>query len=388
MCWLAIMPADQRGTRPLIGVLGAGGAVGGFVAAEVSRLGLGRLRLGARRPDTTRALRDRCGASAEIVVADAGDAGRLAAFCSGCRIVVNCTGGHGQDRADVAAAALASGADYVDPGGDDALRARLSARPLPAGRVALIAAGVRPGLTELLPRWLAAQGLEPPLTLTAYLGTMDRMTRASAEDFLLSLSEGHGEPQGFWRAGSRHSRGLDPRAEVSLPFFRGPVVAYPYLSAEAERMARGLRLAEARCYYVFESSGNILAVLSRLRQQLRQGLELGRLADELIRAVDIEMFGRTPVEHLVMQMDGRAAGAPASRLVVLRAVSTYELTAVVTAMAAEHILAGSVPAGAHAASDVFDPSVIDALPGRPGVAGLHLLDQPLTEYAESELGAV
>jgi hypothetical protein len=398
------MPVDDRGPWPLIGVLGAGGAVGGFLVAEARRLGLGQLRLGLRRPPAARELLDRYGAAGQVMVADAGDPDQLTAFCSGCRVVVNCTGGRGQDRAEVASAALAAGADYLDPGGDDALRARLAAQVLPAGRVALVAAGVQPGLSELLPRWLAAKGLRPPLSLTAYLGTLDRMTRASAEDFLLSLSQGAGQGQALWRAGARQGRAIEPIAELSLPFFPGPLIAYPYLSAEAERMARQLGLAEARCYYVFESGGNILTVLSRLQHQLQQhqlqqhqlqqdqraGSEaaLGRLADELIRAVEVEMFGREPVQQLVVQLDGRAGGEPASRLAVLRTSSTYQLTAVVTALAAMQLLAGVIPAGAHAAADVLDPSLIDALPGRPGVAGLHLLDRPLPEYARSDQGAV
>jgi hypothetical protein len=371
-------------TQPLVGVIGAGGAVGAAVARAVAGGGTARVRLGARRPEALGPLLAELGERAEGAVVDATDPAGLARFCTGCRVVVNAVGPAGAPRARVAAAAREAGADYLDPGGDEALRRRLTDDHLHSGGVALLGAGVLPGLTGLVPRWLAGQGLEPPLSLTGYVATLDRMTPGTAAEFLHSLTDPDSGPNASWRAGARVHRDLAPLNRVVLPFFDGPVTALPYLSGETERLARALRLVQVRWYHVFDSDGQVLPALSRLQDGLRQGAALAGLAAELVRAVETDMFGRAPAQQLVFEL----AGGGAHRVAVLRASSTYRLTATVAAMAVAELLRGAVPAGLHFAADVLDPALVSRLDGAPGVLGLHLLDGPLVGYAELDQGAV
>jgi hypothetical protein len=276
-------------------------------------------------------------------------------------------------RAKVAATALAGGAHYLDPGGDEAFRARLACAAGLTARAAVLAAGAQPGLTALVPRWLAAQDLEPPFSLTVYTVTMDWMTRGAAAEFLLSL--GDGQPGA-----------LTPLPGLSLPFLSGELVGHPHLSGEAERLARCLSLTAIRCYHVFEVGGRLPAVLTRLQQDVRQGADPDSLTAELIRAAEIEMFGRRPFQQLVFQLDGRVAGQPASRVAVLRAAGTYQLTASVAAAAVVALLRGQIPAGCHFVADVLDPVVVGALPGRRGETSLHLSDRALAGSAQFEQG--
>src|SRR5690606_21360022 len=91
----------------------------------LDRLGFHRLRLGVRRPVAPAAAG---GPHApEVAEVDVGRPDLLAAFCAGCRVVVNCAGPAYQTGPRLAAAARAAGSCYVDPGGDDALRRRLDA---------------------------------------------------------------------------------------------------------------------------------------------------------------------------------------------------------------------------------------------------------------------
>ncbi|MBV9449450.1 MAG: saccharopine dehydrogenase NADP-binding domain-containing protein [Streptosporangiaceae bacterium] len=386
------MPGESSRGAPLIGILGAEGAVGGAVARALAGTdgttpGLdARLRLGTRRPEAVPRLGRWFPGRAEAVCADVRDDASLAGFCAGCRVVINCAAPDAQHRSRAAAAVLRAGADYLDPGGGDALRGQLEG--LAAGRTAVLGAGVHPGLSALIPRWLAAQGLGFPLVLTSYIGTRDRMTRASATEFLLSLTEGHGEAHAMWRAGARHSHALEPLHETDLPFFPPAVLAYPYLTFEAERLARQLGLDEARCYYVFESSGKILTVLSRLGGRLLADADVDTLVDELIQAADIEMFARKPAQQLVFQLDGEQSGQRASRVAVLRASNTYELTATVLTLVVTEILAGTLPGGASFAAETLDPRVVTRLEGMPGVIGMHVLDRPLRAYAHVDQGVV
>jgi len=214
------------------------------------------------------------------------------------------------------------------------------------------------------------------------------MTVASAAEFLLSLDGGYGEAGAAWRAGTRIPHDLPPIGPTWMPFFPRPVRGYAYLSAEIELLARSLRLAEVCWYHVFDADGSILPVLSRLQRELLRGGALDDLADELRRAVELEMFGRVPTQQLVFELGGRIAGRPAHRVAVLRASSTYELTAAVTTAAVRAILQGALPAGVHFASEVLDPAIVDSLVTAAGVVALHVLDRPLMDFVELAQGAV
>ncbi|MYS56904.1 epimerase, partial [Streptomyces sp. SID6013] len=64
----------------------------------------------------------------------------------------------------------------------------------------VLSAGALPGLSGLLPRWLARQGLDSAATLTAYCGGLETCSPTVAHDLMLSLSSGgadgaaYGEP--------------------------------------------------------------------------------------------------------------------------------------------------------------------------------------------------
>jgi len=347
----------------VVGVLGAAGAVGTATARALGAAGV-RVRPGVRP------------------AVDAGDPASLARFCAGCRVVVNATGAGERER--VASAALAAGAHYVDPTGDAALVDRAKG----ATWTALLAAGATPGLSGLLPRWLASQGFDRASVLTAYAAAFDGFTPGAAAEFLLSLDGGDGEAGAAWRGGARAPGALRPVPRLELPFFDRPLAAFPYLSAETERVAGALGLDEVRWYQVFEADGRMHAALPRLRESLARGAALAGAAAELTRVAELDLFGRRPRQQLVLQLDGEAGGRPRSRVAVLDAAGTYELTGAVAALAVGAVLRGEAPAGAHLAADALDPAVVERLRGAPAVTGLHLLDGPLAAYAEVEQGAV
>jgi Saccharopine dehydrogenase NADP binding domain len=371
-----------------VGVLGAGGEVGRATARRLQAAGLAELRLGARPGLAPRSPVLGPESAAEVMLADAADRETLDRFCSGCRVVVNCTAST-STRELVASAAMAAGADYLDPAGDGQLLSRVSevCRAHP-GRTALLAAGASPGLTGLLPRWLALQGFDRLLALTGYAFAMDRFSPGSAADFLLSLGGDEGAARAAWRGETRVSQAPGRLPRVVLPFFAPPLAAFPYLSAETEAVARSLGLREVRWYNVFEADGQMYGALPRLRESLARGAELAEVAAELARVAEHDLFGRRPLHQVVLQLDGEAAGRSLSRVAVLTASGTYELTAAVVALGVEALLGSSLPAGAGFAADMLDPSGVERLRGSPAVRGLHALEGPIEVYAQVEQGAL
>jgi saccharopine dehydrogenase-like NADP-dependent oxidoreductase len=178
----------------LVGVVGGYGAVGGAVARQLHQWFAGsgvdgRLRIGGRRLDgAQRLVSGELAGQGEAMTVDVYDDEALRRFCTGCRVVVNASAASYLVVDRVATAALAAGADYVDAGGDCPLFDRLVPLGLAdTGRRALVTAGMMPGLTGLLPRWLAGLGYRKVRRLIAYVGVMDRLTPAGAVDYLLSL---------------------------------------------------------------------------------------------------------------------------------------------------------------------------------------------------------
>ncbi|NBE99313.1 hypothetical protein FE391_16595 [Nonomuraea sp. KC401] len=337
----------------MIGVLGGYGTVGATTALLLTGRA-GNVRIGGRDGAAARKfVVDALDGDGEAWQVDAFDPDGLARFCRGCRIVVNCAGPSYLLRDRVARAAFAAGADYVDAAGD---AAALSAT---GGRTGVISAGMLPGLTGLLARHLAALASPhggPAERLDVYTGGLDRLTPAAAGDFLLAGQEEQGAALAGWRDGGKVARALTPAHDVELPYFPGPVTAYPYLSVEAERVAAELGLAEARWYNVM-TGDRVLA-----------GASTATSAAELARVAELELAGRTPYYVLLFQL----TGAHGTSTLVVRTADSYALTAAVTAHAARAVLAGDVPAGLHHADAVLDPARV--LADLEGVATAEITD--------------
>lgn len=347
-----------------VGVLGASGAVGRWVAAALADGPDGvALRLAARRPEL---VRPPVGVPAEVLAVDAASPGSLHEFVTGCHTVVNCAGPSYRWSPVVAAAAVAAGAGYVDAGGDDALCDKLADAPVPV----VLGAGQSPGLSGLLPRWLRGPADRPVESLQAWFGGLEQFSPAAAADMIASLHDGYGEALAGWRDGVAVPRALTPLTDMSLPPFPGRVSAYPFLTGEARRLAADLHVHDGRWYNVF-AGRQTLAVLNRLRAEPDTPPEtaIGRL----IRAADVDLAGQRPYQLMVVEItDDRGC-----RTLTLRADDGYRLTATVAVTATTAVLAGAVPAGARLAADLLDPAaVVDRLRASGACAVFEVTEGP------------
>ncbi|MBZ4497900.1 saccharopine dehydrogenase NADP-binding domain-containing protein [Dermacoccus sp. Tok2021] len=369
-----------------VAVLGAYGAVGqAALRAIANRRPETRVRLGGRNVARAEALLDELGLSGEAVGVDLADGESLAGFCRGSRVVLNCAGPSYVVQDRVAWAAVAASADYVDPGGDepvfDALR-----RPGTFTGTAVLTAGMQPGLTGLLPKHLA-RSMSHPRSLTAYVGTMDRLTPAGAADYLLSMGGSYGEAQAAIRGGVRVERELEPRTDVTLPYFTGRVDAYPYLSFESGQLAASLGLERVDWFNVFEGGAHMMSCLSRLQGAMHGESDLAVAAEELTRAAALDLFGKSPFQLMLFEVTGAHHGSPVTRSLALRAHDTYAVTGLVSALAVLDVFAGRVGPGVHFASDVLDAdAMLTQLRAEPAVNVLDISDRAILSAPTMEQG--
>ncbi|MFI1019274.1 saccharopine dehydrogenase NADP-binding domain-containing protein [Streptomyces olivaceus] len=367
-------------STPVIGVLGASGAVGRAAVRELRALGRTGLRLGGRTASALCAVAgEDPGGHDETVWADATTPDGLRAFTEGCDIVLNCVGPTYRLRATVAAAALAAGAHCVDVAGDDPAAEDLlkDGDPAREGRTVVLSAGALPGLSSLLPRWLAGQGLDTATALSAHCGGLETCSPTVARDLMLSLTSGgadgaaYGEALAAVRGGRRVPRALRTAEDTEHPAFPGRVALQPYLSGESERLADVLGLDRLDWYNVHPGPA-VRALLNRLPASLAAGDDPAALADRLILAADLDLAGRTPYYVMDFALSGTASGQPATAGLTLRAASSYRLTAAVGALSVDAVLRGAVPAGVHFACDVLDPRAVVRHLRSQGAAELRL----------------
>ncbi|GHJ35183.1 saccharopine dehydrogenase NADP-binding domain-containing protein [Streptomyces sp. TS71-3] len=351
--------------RAGIGVLGASGAVGREAVRALRQLGHRGLLLGARRPE---ALRELAPGSGLAVRVDVRDPASLAMFASSCDLVLNCVGPAYELRATVPAAALTAGAHCVDVGGYEPAWEDLARQDAPdAGKHSVVlSAGTLPGLSGILPRWLAAQGPGSPRALTAYSGGLEPCTPTVAEDVMLSVITGggggdaYGESLAAWRNGRRQSRALRIVEDTEAPGFPDRAALQPYLSSEAERLAAHLGLDRAD-WFNTHPGPRVRTLFGELPGRLAQHVhEADRtaLVEEMMLAARLDLAGRTP--YYVMDFTLTADGSSGVRRLSLRASSSYRLTALVGALAADAVVRRTVPPGVHFACDVLDPAEVAA----------------------------
>ncbi|WP_157631311.1 saccharopine dehydrogenase NADP-binding domain-containing protein [Catelliglobosispora koreensis] len=336
----------------MIGIVGATGAVGKAAAQALHRWGITALRLGGRRQDALTALAATLPGS-HTQQADVFDPASLAAFCTGCDVIVNCAGPAHEVGDRVARAAAAVGAAYADAAGDDVLYQQV-ARIRPG--TAMISAGMMPGLTSLLPRYLAQLTTGQPHTLTAYIGGRDKFTLTAAEDYFRG-GTAFGAVRTVLRNGKRAPATAPP--PDTLPFFAEPAFSMAFLSTETERVCARLGVTNAATYSVF--AGEHVGAVMRGNAD----------AHALTRAAALDSFGRATYQLIVIEL----ATATQTKTLVLRGNGASELTGAVAALAAHALASKRVPDGVHHAGEILDPAeAVARLTSLPTIDDLSILD--------------
>ncbi|SDF43231.1 Saccharopine dehydrogenase NADP binding domain-containing protein [Lentzea fradiae] len=330
-----------------VAVLGAAGTVGRSAVGLLHDLGIDDVVAGDR--DTT-------GGAVHV---DAEDPVPLRRFCAGAEVVLNCAGPSYALLDRVARAALAAGAHYVDISGDRPVHHLLTASGAVRGRArAVLSAGMTPGLANLVPRVLAADGLAGA-DLVVHAGGVERFSPAAAGDLVLTVDgveeagQGaywYGEALAAWRDGRVVSGALVTAEDVELPYFPGRVTLVPFLTADAARLARQAGLASLDWFTVFTGS-RLRPALSRLRGRVpREPAALAAAAAELIEAGELDRAGQDPYHLMTFTLHS----GQRSRTAVLRTTSSFRLSAATAALTVRAVLDGSVPPGLHHADEVLD----------------------------------
>ncbi|WP_129663555.1 saccharopine dehydrogenase NADP-binding domain-containing protein [Phytoactinopolyspora endophytica] len=357
----------------MIAVAGATGSVGRWAVTELNRMGLGPLRLGGRRADELEQI------AAEIPDAqpftfDLEDPDSVVRFCAGCAVVLNCAGPSYLILDKLARAAIAAGAAYVDVSGDEPVHRRLTSADF-AG-TAVLSAGMLPGLSSLVPRWMATE-MDKVDSLSTYIGGLERCSPSSATDMILSMhtddGDGYGHALAGWRHGRLEEKVLGPAKDVEVPFFPDRVSVHPFFSGESARLATAIGVDSMDFWNVFVGD-RLVTSFTRMRGRPVAGEEMERAVAELTRAAELDLFGREPYYALVFRMTGVVDGHSVVRTAAMRTADAYRLIATVGALVVHAVVEGNVGRGVSYAADVLDPGwVVAAVRRSPAVTAFELV---------------
>ncbi|OLT26609.1 hypothetical protein BJF79_43360 [Actinomadura sp. CNU-125] len=187
-----------------------------------------------------------------------------------------------------------------------------------------------------------------------------------ARDMLAARGPEFGTPLAAWRDG-RAVPGARPLLGVALPGFPGRVHAYPYLSAEAVRLAERCDVDELRAHTVYASE-NVPRALAAA--WAAEG-PVDRHVPALLAVAEADLPDTGPYSTLLFQAVPREPGPP--RRLTLRTSDPNALSGAVAALAVRDVLAGRVGPGAGLAADRLDPAaVLDRLRTDPAVTAAEL----------------
>lgn len=324
-------------------VLGATGAVGAGCLETLVRGGEAAIRIAGR--DETR-LRDAAavmGADVETARADIADAATVTAAAAGCDVVINCAGPSQTFSAPVAAAVVAAGLAYVDPGGDRALLEALAATEPTAAVVAQ--AGVQPGLSGLALRALAqhrrARG-DRVGAVTAWCGGLQPLTGASVREYLASLDDPHSHPGAALRDGAIRRVGADECPPAPRQCFAESTTVHPHLDAETVAVAAELGVDDVHWMNVLDGDHT-----KRAARQLT--LDDTGDVEAVLAASRLDLFGRRPYFAIVARADDTHGAAT----LTLTCRDSYRATGAAAALAAHR--ATEMSASVHPFWTIADP---------------------------------
>lgn len=293
--------------------------------------------------------------------ADPQQVNSLDTFIDGCQLILNCAGPSHLIGDKVAKVAANNKVIYVDVAGDEPLYAQLDhADYQQQGQIAILSAGLQPGLTGLFPRWLAEQAFADVETLECYFGVRDKFTAVAAEDYLQAATEQASALSGAaWQKGDIVSGALTRQTAVTLPFFTEEVTTLPMLNAENIRCAESLKLSYGAWYNAIAGK-HILNTFNCIH-----GISRDEAIAALCRASELDLAGRQAYATMLVQMSGdlnseaKDSQSQQVRTAVLQSArggGNALLSGAMAAITVKAALNGDIKAGVHYCAQALSPT--------------------------------
>jgi hypothetical protein len=335
----------------MIGILGGYGKVGLQAARVLKEWSKSPLRIGGRNPEKARNRFTNEFPDAEWVTVDIENDDSLKKFISDCELIVNCAGPSHRITTRVAQMCLSHGCHHIDAG---EIKNTENMHKPSQGTAVFHGAGAIPGLSGLLPRWLAGS-FDTVNNLIAYTGGLDQFTLSGAEDYLFGVLDEARAPLAAWKDGACRSSALNRRSGVALPFFPREVNLQPYFDTETEFVAKSLSLRNGEWYLAIDGE-HVSAALEGISAQFYA--DTTGATKRLCLASELDTAGRQTYLNFLVQLEGVRQGKSLTRTLVLQTGGTSVLAGSVAAVTGIALLEEELPVSVGPIAAIPNPDMV------------------------------
>lgn len=361
---------------PLIGILGCGGAVG-HIACEILRKEY-RIRGGQRRQPHNLILND----DIQWMSVDLYDYQSLYKFCCDCDVILNCAGPSCRIKDRVAIMSANVGAYYIDVFGANFVESALIKKNLDKKGIYILSAGSVPGLSGILPRWLALQGFEKVEEMHGFSGGRELCSPAGCADMLLSSISGFGITDAFLKNGSIIHSETKIDDKLFLPGFKEDVYMRRFLSSEIERLAKSLKISEVHWYNVVVDKlfRNVMSKACTYLTMDNREVILQKIVEEVSTVASLSIGNMKPWNTMMIELQGTNKKEKVRKRALLQTSNSYHISGVVASMAVETALRQKLSNGIYWACDILEPkTTIKKLLSTKAIESFSVLDIPPVE---------
>jgi len=301
----------------MIGIIGGYGSVGRWAVKSLSKHMDEIIKVGGRSKTAYEMCVERHQLKhTEFAKVDFADLNSVRQFAKGCRLILNCAGPTFGRSLKVADTVLGLGSCYVDVGFDnhmDELFKRYNNRNL------LCKAGAIPGLSGLLPRYLANK-LGQAEQVVVYYSALGKFSKTASEDYL----------NGIFGSGIAVTGKRKEVERKLLPLSSQESYLYPYYDSECDYVSRSLQPASCKWFMALEGESSNM-FMSNAGELYLQNQE--RAIAGLCDASYADTLSNSEYAGFVVQTSGIGNGMDMCQTLYLKAPSPEYLTGTATAAA-------------------------------------------------------
>lgn len=301
----------------MIGIIGGYGSVGQWAAKSLTEHMEDMIRVGGRNKAVYAMCAERHQLiHTEFARVDFTDLDSVRQFAKGCRLILNCAGPAFGRSLKVADTILNMGSCYVDVGFDnhmDELFKQYDNRNL------LCKAGAIPGLSGLLPRYLAER-VQQADQVEVYYSALGKFSKTASEDYL----------NGIFGNGTAVTGKRKEAERKLLPLSSQESYLYPYYDSECDYVSQSIQPAGCKWFMTLEGEStnmfmsNAAELYVRNKERAIEGLRDASYADTL---------GKNEYAGFAVQVSGTVSDMDICQTLYLKAPSPEYLTGTAAAAA-------------------------------------------------------
>lgn len=300
----------------MIGIIGGYGNIGQWAATLLYENLQESIKIGGRsREKFDSFIKINKLPKAQYQYADIDDKKSIQEFASGCTSVLNCAGPTYDKSSGLGQIMRSMNIKYADVGYASKQQTDMENNQSNI----LCKAGAIPGLSGLLPRYLAMK-FDKVFSMEFYYQALGRFTKTAAEDYLKGI---------FINTKGEMPRKRECETRL-LPLSSTAVNLYPYYDGESDYVRRKLSLDTGQWFMALE--GECTKNFMNRMGALLTGNK-GKIIEELCNATYIDTLGRKDYAGFVIQMKGEKDGKQKVKTLLLKGDSPEYLTGAVAASA-------------------------------------------------------